>query len=115
MIKWWVVAVLSVACIGVSIAHARDPDGLYDNSPYKKWFTTQHNDKGQWCCDQSDGHPYLDDYTMNQDGSVTLADGHKIEAYMVLKGANPTGHAVYWFLDTDGGRTDYCFAPGTLG
>src|SRR5690348_10331148 len=100
------IAVVTLAILsGPSLA--RDPDGLYNNSPYKKWFTEQHNEQGQWCCDQSDGHPYLDDYTMNQDGSVTLANGDKIEAFKVLKGSNPTGHAVAWFLDTDGGRTYY--------
>ena len=108
-------SMLLLIALAISPTLARDPDGLYNNSPYKEWFTNQRNEQGQWCCDQSDGHPYLDDYTMNQDGSVTLGDGHKIEAFKVLKGANPTGHAVAWFLDTDGGRTYYCFAPGTLG
>lgn len=92
-------------------AIAKDPDGLYNNSPYKQWFESQTNALGQYCCNESDGHPYLDDYTMNDDGSVTLQDGHKLPAYMVLKGPNPTGHAVVWHL----GETYYCFAPGTLG
>ncbi len=104
--------ILPALCV---TAQARDPDGLYDNSPYKKWFTEQHNALGQWCCDQSDGHSYLNDYTMNKDGSVTLADGRTIPSEKVLKGSNPTGHAVYWFLDTDSGRQDYCFSPGSMG
>lgn len=29
-------------------------------------------------------------------------------AYMVLKGANPTGGAVWWFLETSGGRILLC-------
>ena len=75
------------------------------------WFAAQHNKKGEWCCDKSDGHWYDDDYTLNPDGSVTLANGHKLEPYMVLDNPNPTGRAVYWHNE----YRDYCFAPGTLG
>lgn len=77
------------------------------------WFSAQHNAAGQWCCDKSDGHPYYGSYTLNADGSVTIGvgkDQHKLPAYMVLKGPNPTGHAVWWRL----GQTDFCFAPGPL-
>lgn len=77
------------------------------------WFSAQHNAQGQWCCDKSDGHPYYGAYTLNPDGSVTIGSGkgaHKLPAYMVLKGPNPTGHAVWWHL----GETDFCFAPGPL-
>jgi hypothetical protein len=33
---------------------------------------------------------------------------------MVLKGPNPTGHAVWWYLEVGSQHRDYCFAPGTL-
>lgn len=92
-------------------ARAHDPDGLYNNSPYKQWFESQYNATGQFCCNEADGHAYLEDYTMNPDGSVTLHDGRTLPAYMVLKGPNPTGHAVVWSI----GQKYYCFAPGTLG
>ena len=81
------------------------------------WFKNQHNEQGQWCCDESDGHPFFGDYKINEDGSVTIHDGdnpHQLPAYMVLKGPNPTGHAVWWFTDAGGTHRDYCFAPGTL-
>jgi hypothetical protein len=32
----------------------------------------------------------------------------------VLKGANPTGHAVWWYSEAAAGRNAFCFAPGTL-
>lgn len=95
----------------LGIAYARDPDGLYNNSPYKDWFSSQSNALGQFCCNEADGHPYLGDYILNHDGSVTLAGGHVIPTEKVLKGPNPTGHAVWWHID----QTDYCFSPGTLG
>jgi hypothetical protein len=82
------------------------------------WFKQQHNARGEWCCDESDGHPFYGDYTLNDDGSVTVQmDGepHLIAAELVLKGRNPTGHAVWWYRDTTSGHRDYCFAPGVLG
>jgi hypothetical protein len=82
------------------------------------WYKSQHNAQGQWCCDKSDGHPYHGGYTINKDGSVTLdlAGGvkHTIPAYMVIAGPNPTGHAVWWYIETNGRHIDFCFAPGTL-
>lgn len=81
------------------------------------WFKNQHNEQGQWCCDESDGHPFFGDYKINEDGSVSLEhEGQQrtLPAYMVLKGGNPTGHAVWWFTDAGGTHRDYCFAPGTL-
>lgn len=81
------------------------------------WFKNQHNAQGQWCCDESDGHPFYGDYTINEDGSVTIQgpDGARtLPAYMVLKGPNPTGHAVWWYTRAGGQHRDYCFAPGML-
>ena len=81
------------------------------------WFKTQHNSRGEWCCNESDGHPYFGDYKINDDGSVTVnlnGDDHILPAYMVLQGPNPTGHAVWWYLDVGSTHRDYCFAPGTL-
>jgi len=83
----------------------------------RDWFEHQRNTHGQWCCNESDGHPFYGAYTINADGSVTvqLHNGPRtLPAYMVLKGSNPTGHAVYWYRDYGTVRLDYCFAPGTL-
>jgi hypothetical protein len=84
----------------------------------QQWFKTQINAKGQWCCDKSDGHAFYGQYDINGDGSVTLhlPDGQtrNLPAYMVLKGPNPTGHAVWWYLDVGSFHKDYCFSPGTL-
>ncbi len=83
----------------------------------QQWYKGQHNAQGQWCCDKSDGHPFFGSYTLNKDGSVTLqlASGPRtLPDYMVIKGPNPTGHAVWWYLETGDNHTDFCFAPGTL-
>lgn len=116
---WRCVAVCGVAfaVLWSLAAQARDPDGRYAGSEHEHWFKSQHNEQGQWCCDKSDGHRFDGDYTVNGDGSVTAFDGgqkYQIPAYMVLKGANPTGGAVWWFVETAGGRMSFCFAPGSL-
>jgi len=100
------------------MAQARDAEGRYADSPHSEWFKSQHNAEGQWCCDHSDGHAYYGGYAPNADGSITVElDGkpHVIPKHMVLTGPNPTGHAVWWYIDGSlYGHIDYCFAPGTL-
>lgn len=102
-----------ILLLAIAPAAARDPDGRYANSPLKQWFESQHNSVGQWCCDEADGHPFFGDYKINEDGSVTIGS-ETIEAYKVLKGANPTGHAVWWYTEGAYGKTTYCFIPGSL-
>jgi hypothetical protein len=59
------------------------------------------------------------DYAINLDGSVVLKSGvipYRIEPYKVLACPNPTGHAIWWYLDYgDWGITTFCFAPGAGG
>jgi hypothetical protein len=118
----WIVAAfigvfLLISLVSLSMASARDLDGRYANSPFHAWFESQYNSVGQWCCNEADGHAYYEDYKVNEDGSVTVTDSGKpvtIEAYKVLKGPNPTGHAVWWYVDGAYGRTTYCFIPGSM-
>jgi hypothetical protein len=70
----------------------------------------------------ADGHEFYGDYKITADGGVEFdANGehHSLPAYMVLDGPNPTGHAVWWYIDwpTNNGtiHSDYCFAPGAGG
>lgn len=116
----WLASAVCVACMLFILAPAlaRDADGRYAGSPYAEWFKSQHNSEGQWCCDKSDGHEYDGYYQFDKDGGVTVelnGKAHKLPKHMILTGPNPTGHAVWWFLDTEAyGHIDYCFAPGTL-
>lgn len=112
----WVIA--SVALFMVSGALARNINGEYDNSPNHQWFEQQTNADGRSCCGSADGQVYDGNYTMNNDGSVTLdldAGPYQIAASNVLKGPNPTGHPIWWHNDYNGVITTYCFSPGTLG
>lgn len=102
--------------LGLARCEARGehaPGALHD------WYESQHNGKGLWCCNEADGHQYDGSYTLHEDGTVTLGEllgaPREVEAFKVLKGPNPTGHAVVWFLqDADGTPRIYCFAPGPL-
>lgn len=98
-------------------AFARDHGQFADTDPaIRAWYGAQQNAQGQFCCNKADGHDFYGAYTIDKDGSVEFDAGgvhHHLPAYMVLTGPNPTGHAVWWFLDASGqGHYDYCFAPG---
>ena len=108
---------LIAAAAAPALAHWRPQ---YANQPpqIRQWYQAQHNKRGQWCCDKSDGHAYFGQYTLNADGSVTLHvsdnETRTLPSYMVLQGANPTGHAVWWYAQVGNYHKDYCFAPGSL-
>jgi len=97
---------------------ARNLDHRYDTAPFHQWYEAQHNGLGAWCCNNSDAHEYDGTYALHRDGSVSieLAGGTvRIEAFKVLNGPNPTGHAVWWHLGSvNGVPVTYCFAPGPL-
>ena len=80
----------------------------YANSPDASWFEAQKDCDGGSCCGRADAEPYFDGYEQHVDGSVTLGNGTKITACKVLRGSNPTGHALWW----KAGNTTYCFSPG---
>jgi hypothetical protein len=79
------------------------------DGPYSKWYDDQADCNGLKCCDIADGQPYYDGYKQEADGSVVLESGEKIVACKVIKGANPTGHAVLWIWNGQ----KRCFAPGS--
>jgi hypothetical protein len=111
------IGALCAALLFALPAIAFDPNGKYADSPHREWFKNQHNSEGQWCCDESDGHPFYGKYVINADGSVTAFDGQQkfqIEKYKVLIGPNPTGSAVWWFIGDGAARTTFCFSPGSL-
>ena|SRR6185437_12877616 len=84
-----------------------------------EWYSAQHNAIGQRCCDEADGHSFYQEYAFDKNGGVESdfrGSHYHLPRWMVLHGPNPTGHAVWWYMDRfDGVRTDYCFAPGSGG
>ena len=74
------------------------------------WFAQQKNARGDVCCWESDGEAYYSTYTLNPNGSATLADKTLVPKGFVIP-ANPTGHAILWLYPNG---TPKCFSPGTL-
>jgi hypothetical protein len=63
----------ALSCVlALAGAYGKNLDGRYDNAPNREWYESQHNAKRQWCCNESDGHPYFGDYTFREGGSVVL-------------------------------------------
>jgi hypothetical protein len=124
MTRWPLYIVLVIIGLALAVwiaaggAQAKwKPEYAKSDPKIQAWYKSQRNAQGQWCCDESDGHRYDGGYTLNGDGSVTLhlkEGDHTLPAYMVLTKPNPNGHAVWFYLETGGNRTDFCFAPGTL-
>jgi len=104
-----VVAIIAIFWCLSAQAHW-SPQFASESPTIQGWFKSQHNARGEWCCDEADGEPYLGSVTFNADGPVVLDGGRKLPAYMVLNGPNPTGKSIWWHV----GETSYCFAPGTL-
>ena len=91
-----------------SPAHARwKPQ--YASSPYAVWYESQRGCGGGKCCPEADAEPYYGSWAFNADGSVTLDNAARIASCSVIRGPNPTGHAVWWHKD----RVSFCFAPGS--
>ena len=81
----------------------------YASSPFTAWYESQRSCVGTKCCDEADAEPYYGSWTFNGDGSVKLDNGARINSCMVMRGPNPTGHAVWWHK----GQISFCFAPGS--
>ena len=77
------------------------------SSPYASWYESQRGCGGGVCCSKADAEAYYGNVTYNSDGSVTLDNGARIPSCSVLRGPNPTGHAVW----SDNGPVNFCFAP----
>jgi len=113
-------ACLALAMVSVTATHSSAKwREQYGNSPpaIQAWYRAQKNEKGELCCDHSDGHPYFGNYRLTEDGGVELqleGGPYKIPPYMVLLGPNPTGHAVWWYIENEWGHMDICFAAGAL-
>jgi hypothetical protein len=80
----------------------------YLSSPNASWYESQRGCGGGKCCSEADAEAYFGSVTYNADGSVTLENGARVASCSVLRGPNPTGHAVWWHK----GPVSYCFAPG---
>lgn len=97
----------------LSTAYAHPPDHRY-----YEWFRKQYSVKGQWCCNESDGHSLLEtEWRIKGNTYEVLIEGVWFTInpeQMIRDPGNPTGMAAIWYMKTNGNVHIYCFAPGML-
>lgn len=96
------------------VAFAKD-HAKWAGNPFSAWYESQKDSNGNSCCGEADAHDYWGGVQLLLDGSVLLDGNVKIGADKVLKGPNPTGHAVWWYNEGDGWHNDYCFSLPSMG
>ncbi|TWC05019.1 hypothetical protein FBZ93_10328 [Bradyrhizobium macuxiense] len=108
------VALVSVAA--AQLAHARDPDGRYANSPLKEWFDGLRSGKGP-CCSDADGSAVSDVDWESKDGHYRVRlEGTWIDVpdEAVVTEPNRAGRAMVWPIKSYMGVTIRCFMPGSM-
>jgi hypothetical protein len=110
-------AITVALCLCAISAAARDGDVRRGGANHA-WMEEQHNVRGDWCCDISDGHLLEDNEWRQSDDlhyQVLIKDVWITVPDYALRdpkgGPNPTGKAIVWYTDGDGIHI-YCFAPG---
>jgi hypothetical protein len=105
-----------VSVVAVQIAHARDPDGRYANSPLKEWFDGLRSGKGP-CCSDADGSAVSDVDWESKDGHYRVRlDGAWVDVpdEAVVTEPNRVGRAMVWPIKSYMGVTIRCFMPGSM-
>lgn len=113
-LRWGLVVLLSATA--VHLAHARDPDGRYANSPLKQWFDTLRSGKGP-CCSDADGSAVSDVDWESKDGHYRVRlEGEWIDVpeEAVITEPNRVGRTMVWPIHGYLGMTIRCFMPGSM-
>ena len=101
----------------------RDPTGKWAGDPLHSWFEHLHNQAGQFCCAEADGHP-LDDgeWDMKENSYRVFFQGKwaAVPDDAVILGPNKFGKAIVWLLPPEiaawAGPVSnpiICFMPGS--
>lgn len=101
------------------IYHAKSRElypGQYANSPHKEWYGKQKSPQnGNLCCSQADGVDAQEDIRKGQYWTQWQDfPWMPVPWEVVIRGPNPTGHAVVWWYTQDGVPVIRCYAPGAL-
>lgn len=119
-----IIVVLLTAFI-VSCAHARDPDGIYANSPLHDWFNGLRSGKGL-CCSFADRTSIADADWRAKDGhyqvrldvstEVGKTDMQWIDVPddAVITEPNKVGRTMVWPVRGYQGVSIRCFMPGSM-
>ena len=115
--KYWLIAVLSAACLVILTVRspARDLEGKWSDSPLKGWFGSLQSSRGM-CCSYADGRTITDaDWEMSGNHYRVRVDGvwYDVPEAALVTVPNKFGQAVVWpFKDQTGQTQIRCFMPG---
>lgn len=102
--------------INPQIAHSRDPDGRYAQSPLKGWFESLKDKNGVGCCSTADGLRLEDVDWETKDGRFRVRiDGEWIDVppEALIEQPNLAGPAIVWPVKSATGKIHVrCFIPG---
>ena len=111
-------AAATVIALSAPVQAAPPPVGSDDwnvMEPYAQWVRAQHDQRGYWCCDISDGRPV--DARINGDHwEVHVTPAHfpgepdhwlPVPQSKLIRAGNPTGTPIVWLLH----GVVQCFAP----
>jgi hypothetical protein len=120
---WWIKSslIFVVILLVLPLAHARDPDGRFANSPLKPWFEKLSSGKGP-CCSDADGSVVMDSDWEAKDGHYRVRIKNKwwdVPAEAVITEPNRFGRTMvwpiyYWKLDSLEYVEIRCFMPGAM-
>ena len=114
--KWWLIAVLSAACLVLLVVKspAKD-DGRYAQNPLKGWFDSLHSQRGM-CCSFADGRTVEDpDIDMAGNHYRVRIDGvwYDVPDSALIDVPNKFGRPVVWpYTDQNGVVQIRCFIAG---
>ena len=109
--------------LAAAVILVRDPTGKWAGDPLHSWFEHLHNQVGQFCCAEADGHP-LDDgeWDMKDNGYRVFFQGKwaAVPDDAVILGPNKFGKAIVWLLPQEIAEWAWpvsnpiiCFMPGS--
>jgi hypothetical protein len=99
-----------------SLAHARDLDGRYAQSPLKPWFDSLRSKNGP-CCSDADGSAVSDVDWETRDGRYRVRlNGAWIDVpdSALITEPNRAGRAMVWPVTIEGQVSIRCFMPGSM-
>ena len=108
--------VFAAVLLAIPLAHARDLDGKYANSPLHGWFEQLASKKGR-CCSDADGMAITDVDWESHDGHYRVRiDGEWVDVpeEALVTEPNLAGRTMVWPTWLDGHPHVRCFMPGSM-
>jgi hypothetical protein len=109
-------AVVAVMLLAIPLAHGRDRDGRYANSPLHDWFE-QLSSKAGRCCSDADGMTLSDVDWESHDGHYRVRiddDWVDVPDDTVVTEPNRARVSMVWPIWLNGHPHVRCFMPGSM-